>query len=138
MSPLRDLTVGYILQDLIFYNLTSQSNPHLLTWFSHIKTKQFMAGLKYGTGSELNASASNVGDRGSIPGLGRSPGEGNGNPLPVFLPGEYHGRRRLVGYNPLGRKESDMIDRLHFTSPDAIMLTYCISCPSIKVSSKVE
>ena len=27
------------------------------------------------------ASAYNAGDRGSIPGLGRSPGEGNGNPL---------------------------------------------------------
>ena len=31
--------------------------------------------------SEVKASASNVGDLGSIPGLGRSPGEGNGNPL---------------------------------------------------------
>ena len=32
-------------------------------------------------GSEVKASASNVGDQGSIPGLERSPGEGNGNPL---------------------------------------------------------
>ena len=32
-------------------------------------------------GSEVKASASNEGDLGSIPGLGRSPGEGNGNPL---------------------------------------------------------
>ena len=32
-------------------------------------------------GSEVKAFASNVGDLGSIPGLGRSPGEGNGNPL---------------------------------------------------------
>ena len=32
-------------------------------------------------GSEVKASASNVGDLGSIPGSGRSPGEGNGNPL---------------------------------------------------------
>ena len=32
-------------------------------------------------GSKVKASASNAGDRGSIPGLGRSPGEGNGNPL---------------------------------------------------------
>ena len=32
-------------------------------------------------GSEAKASACNVGDVGSIPGLGRSPGEGNGNPL---------------------------------------------------------
>ena len=32
-------------------------------------------------GSEVKASASNAGDLGSIPGLRRSPGEGNGNPL---------------------------------------------------------
>ena len=32
-------------------------------------------------GSEVKASACNVGDLGLIPGLGRSPGEGNGNPL---------------------------------------------------------
>ena len=32
-------------------------------------------------GSEVKASASNAGDPGLIPGLGRSPGEGNSNPL---------------------------------------------------------
>ena len=32
-------------------------------------------------GSEGKASTCNAGDQGSIPGLGRSPGEGNGNPL---------------------------------------------------------
>ena len=32
-------------------------------------------------GSEVKASACNAGDIGLIPGLGRSPGEGNGNPL---------------------------------------------------------
>ena len=32
-------------------------------------------------GSDGKASACNVGDPGSIPGSGRSPGEGNGNPL---------------------------------------------------------
>ena len=28
-------------------------------------------------------------------------------PTPVFLPGEFHGQRSLVGYSPWGRKESD-------------------------------
>ena len=32
-------------------------------------------------GSEVKVSACNVGDLGLIPGSGRSPGEGNGNPL---------------------------------------------------------
>ena len=37
--------------------------------------------------SDGRESASNVGDPGLIPGLGRSPGEGNGLLTPVFLPG---------------------------------------------------
>ena len=32
-------------------------------------------------------------------------------PTPVFVPGESHGRRSLVGYSPRGRKESDMTER---------------------------
>ena len=51
----------------------------------------------------LPASA---GDAGSTPGLGRSPGGGNGQPTPVFLAGEAHGRRSLAGYSPWGRRES--------------------------------
>ena len=35
-----------------------------------------------------------------MPGLGRSHGKANGNPLPVFLPGELHGQRSLAGYSP--------------------------------------
>ena len=31
---------------------------------------------------------------------------------PVFLPGESHGQRSLMGYNPWGCKESDMTERL--------------------------
>ena len=36
-------------------------------------------------------------------------------PTPVFLPGESHGWRSLVGYNPCGHKESDTTERLHFS-----------------------
>ena len=31
-------------------------------------------------------------------------------PISVFLPGESHGQRSLVGYSPWGRKESDMTE----------------------------
>ena len=48
-------------------------------------------------GSGGQESACNAGDPGSIPGLGRSPGEANGNPL-QFLPGESHGQRSLVSF----------------------------------------
>ena len=37
--------------------------------------------LSFPGGSEVKETAWNAGDPGSIPGLGRSPGEGNGNPL---------------------------------------------------------
>ena len=37
--------------------------------------------VDFPSGSEVKASVCNAGDLGSIPGLGRSPGEGNGNPL---------------------------------------------------------
>ena len=54
---------------------------------SYVKTihrvPSIQLGLKYDFpgGSDGKASAYNAGDLGSIPGLGRSPGEGNGNPL---------------------------------------------------------
>ena len=36
-------------------------------------------------------------------------------PTPVFLPGEFHGQRSLVGYSPWGCKESDMTEWLTHT-----------------------
>ena len=47
------------------------------------------------------------GDLGSISRLGRSPGEGHGQPTPVFLPGESHRQRRLADYSPWGCNKSD-------------------------------
>ena len=35
-------------------------------------------------------------------------------PTPVLSPGKSHGWRRLVGYSPWGREESDTTERLHF------------------------
>ena len=42
------------------------------------------------------------------------PQEEGWQPSPVFLPGEFHGQRSLVGYSPWGCKESDMTERLSF------------------------
>ena len=66
-------------------------------------------------GSEVKASAWNAGGRGSIPGSGRSPGEGKWHPTPILLPGESHGGRSLVGYSPWGREELDTTEQLHLT-----------------------
>ena len=43
----------------------------------------------------------------SIPGSGRSPGEGHGNPLQHFCLENPKDKRSLVGYSPWGYKESD-------------------------------
>ena len=52
----------------------------------------------------------NTGDMDSVPGSGRSPGEGNGNPSSPssILTEKFHGQKSLVGYSPLGHKESVM------------------------------
>ena len=50
----------------------------------------------------------------SIPGLGRSPGEGKSNPLQYFLPGKLHGQMSLVGYSSTkGHKNSDTTKHAH-------------------------
>ena len=69
--------------------------------------------MNYPGGSDGKASAYNVGDVGSIPGSGRSHGEGNGAPLQYSCLENPHGWRRLVGYSPCGHKESDTTS-LHF------------------------
>ena len=50
----------------------------------------------------LPANARDARDTGLIPELGRSPGEGNGNPLQYSCLENYHGQRSLVGYSPWG------------------------------------
>ena len=46
------------------------------------------------------ASAEDVRDTGLIPGLGRSPGGGHGNPLQYSCLENPHGQRSLAGYSP--------------------------------------
>ena len=45
-------------------------------------------------------SAANAGDTTSTPGLGRAPGEVNGNPLQYSAPENSHEQRSLEGYSP--------------------------------------
>ena len=61
-------------------------------------------------GSDDKDSACSVGDLGSIPGLGGSPGRGRGNPFQCSCLENPHGQRNLVGYSPRGCKELDMTE----------------------------
>ena len=53
-------------------------------------------------------------DLGLIPGSGRSPGDGNGNPLQYSFLKKSHGRRSLVGYSPWCHKEPHTTEQIHF------------------------
>ena len=46
------------------------------------------------------------------PWVGKIPRSRKWQPTPVFLPGEFHGQRSLVGYSPQGHKESDTTEQL--------------------------
>ena len=51
------------------------------------------------------------------PWVGKVPWRRAWQPTPVFLPGESHGQRSLVGYNPQGHKESDTTEQLRYIIP---------------------
>ena len=68
--------------------------------------------IGFPSGSDGKQSACNVGYLGLIPGLGRSPGGGHGNPLQYSCLENPHGLRSLAGYSPWGCKESDMTELL--------------------------
>ena len=48
----------------------------------------------------VQETSCSIGDQSLIPGLGRSPGEGNGSPLQYSCLGHPHGQRSLAGYSP--------------------------------------
>ena len=77
---------------------------------SESETTKRLSGASLGThGQELACDAE---DLGSIPGSGRSPGEGHGNPPQYSC---LDGQRRLAGYSPWDPKESDTTKRLTHT-----------------------
>ena len=61
-------------------------------------------------GSDSKESTCNVENLGLIPGLGRSPGGGYGNPLEYSCLENPHGQRSLAGYSPWGQNETDTVE----------------------------
>ena len=51
--------------------------------------------------------------QGFDPWVGKSPWRRKWQPTPVFLPGEFHGQRSLVGYSPRGHKKLDTTEQLN-------------------------
>ena len=57
-------------------------------------------------GSVVKNPPANAGDTGLIPGVGKIPWRREWQPTSVFLPGEFHGQRSLVGYSPKRSQKS--------------------------------
>ena len=67
--------------------------------------------MGFSGGSDYKESACNVGDPGSIPGLGRSPGEGNGNPLQYScLENSMDGGAWQVTVHGVGKSQTQLSD----------------------------
>ena len=66
----------------------------------------------------LTSNARDIRDASSVPGSGRSPGGGHGNPLQYSCLETPHGQRSLGGggYSPWGRMESDTTELLSSSS----------------------
>ena len=94
-----------ILPALTHIYIPLSLNPHEQSLELHTLPCLFFIGCP--GGSDGKESAFYVGDPGSIPGLGRSPGKGHGNPLQYSCPENPHGQRSLVGC-----KEWDTTERL--------------------------
>ena len=87
----------------------------VLTWFrcfvSLLKLKLVYVYLNsFPGGSDSKESTCSVGDLNLIPGLGRSPREGHGNPLQYSCLENPHGQRSLMGYSLWGCKELGMTE----------------------------
>ena len=80
---------------MAYYRLSLELSHCNLLWFYEFRTG-------FPGGSGVKDLPANIGDMSSVP--GRSPGGAN-DYTPVFLPGEFHGQRGLVGYHPWGSQQ---------------------------------
>ena len=65
-------------------------------------------GFPRGSGGNLPAMQ----ETGFHPWIGKIPWRRKWQLTPIFLPGEFHGQKSLVGYSPWGHKESDKTEQL--------------------------
>ena len=83
--------------------------------------------LGFPGGSDGKEPACNAGDLGSICGLGRSPGGGNGNILQCSCLENPHDQRSLVGYSPRSHKKLAMTERLSTHTFGIVMVLVNVS-----------
>ena len=110
-SSVHGIFQARVLQWLTISFSRGSSWPRDGTQVSHIAGKCFTIWV-IREAPDGKESSCNTRDQDSIPGLGRSPGGGHGNPLQYSCPEKPHGQRNLVGYSSWGLKELDTTDWL--------------------------
>ena len=85
------------------------TKPLNLEWIDYLSTGELSYPLS--GGSDSKESTCSAGDW--VRSLGwEDPWRRKWQPTPIFLPGEFHGQRSLVNYNPWGCEESDTTEQL--------------------------
>ena len=97
---------------LVYISFSEITHVEQLAWYLIDSKAEQMLPIIFPGSSDHKQSVCNERDLGSIPGSGRSPGEGIRQPTPVFLPEKSHEQRSLVGYSPWGHKELGMTESL--------------------------
>ena len=106
-----------------FYQITAPQ-PHIFAFV--------YSTLGGASGKELTCQYRRPKRRSFDPWVGKIPWRRAWQPTPVFLPGESHGQRRLVGYSSQGHKEFDMTEgTLHAGMRSSLR---CISVASFLLS----
>ena len=105
MQAFKNRTIIQLVATCFISNFQIHSTVLLTIVTCHILHPKDFPG-----GSEGKESACNVGDLGSIPGSGRSPEGGHGNPLQYFCLENPHGQRSLGSYSPQGCTEQDITE----------------------------
>ena len=100
--------ISYLLK--VYCNIFVYQRPHCGIFIYMCIYNNIYEGFPGGSAGKK--SAGNKGDLGLIPGSGRSPGEGNGNPLQYSCLENSMDKRSLAGYSPWGRKELDMTEQI--------------------------
>ena len=91
-------TCGLIINVILFYNLMRDTHLEIITEDPGVF-------LGFSGGSDSKESACNAGEVGLIPGRGRFPGGGNGNPLQYSCLGN-PGTEEPGGLQPMGSQKS--------------------------------
>ena len=102
--------------EILEERVNQKGGKHHVKCFREFKAKEETLITRYGDsegfpgGSVVKNPPPNAGharDTGSVPGSGRFPWRRTWQPTAVFLPGEFHGQRSLLGYSPYSHTELD-------------------------------